>query len=113
MEIKLGRLQYFTHPQNQKTFWELKSEMAAREDPVIIHYTLDKPWYTYNRYTHPFSNSFVKYQMQTEWKDEPLWEIRSKYVQVRKRIAITLRRLGILPELQPNGCEYINIKPID
>ena len=87
--------------------------MEAREDPVIIHYTLDKPWYTYNRYTHPFSNSFVKYQMQTEWKDEPLWEIRSKYVQVRKRIAITLRRLGILPELQPNGCEYINIKPID
>ena len=28
VEIKLGRLQYFTHPQNQKTFWELKSEMA-------------------------------------------------------------------------------------
>lgn len=85
----------------------------AASDTVIVHYLLDKPWWVYNRHLHPYRSTFFKYQRQTLWKDEPLWEVRSLYVRVRKQIATSLRHIGILPELTSNGCEYMNLPPID
>ncbi len=87
--------------------------LEARKDPVIVHYTNGKPWYTYNRHQHPWRSLFFKYCEQTIWKDEPLWEMRSLKMRLIKRIAVVLRRWKIIPELPPNGYEYIDIPPID
>lgn len=48
----------------------------ARRNPVVVHYTNGKPWWTYNRHIHPWQSTFFKYQSQTLWKDEPKWEMR-------------------------------------
>lgn len=85
----------------------------ARRDPVMVHYTSSKPWYAYHRYPHPFRSTFFKYRDQTIWKNEPLWDPRPLKKRITKRIATFLRRWKLLPELPPNGMEYVDIDPID
>lgn len=87
--------------------------IEARKDPVVVHFTNDKPWWTYNRHPHPWRSLFFKYQSQTIWKGAPLWEMRPWHIRLRKHVATILRRWGLLPELPPNGGEYIEINPIN
>lgn len=95
------------------TYKYAKQLEEARKDPVIVHYTTSKPWYVYNRHPHPYRTLFFKYRNQTKWKDEPLLDDRPIMRRVIKCIATTMRKWGVLPELPPNGHEYIDIEPID
>ena len=87
--------------------------IEARQSPVIIHYTHAKPWWTYSRHEHPWRNSFFAYREHTVWRNEPLVEMRSWTQRWKKRIALQLRKLGIIAELPPNGGEYLPLPPID
>lgn len=85
---------------------------TAKNDPVIVHFTADKPWYAYTRYPeHPFASTFFKYQNQTKWKG-----VKTDWRPFKRRVinfvADTLRRTGLKsePEL---WCQYIEIAPID
>lgn len=91
-----------------------KQQVAeARRSPVIIHYTHAKPWWTYSRHVHPWRNSFFAYREHTIWKDKPLVEMRPWQQRWKKRIALLLRKYGIIPELPPNGYEYLPLPPVD
>lgn len=84
----------------------------AINDPVIVHYTADKPWYAYTRYPeHPFASSFFKYQNQTKWKG-----VKTDWRPFKRRfinfIADILRRFGLKSQLE-HWCHYIEIAPID
>lgn len=97
--------------ENDKFYYEGIKE--AISNPTIVHFLLDKPWWVYNRHLHPYRSTFFNYRNQTIWKDEPMWENRSFYIRTRKRIATNLRHLGLLPELPSDGCEYMDLPPID
>ena len=72
--------------------------LEARKDPVIIHYTISKPWH-YCRYTHPLNSSFFKYQSQTRWKDWPITDQRPLLLRLRHAVADTMRKLNLWPKL--------------
>ena len=51
-------------------YWKYEKEVEeARKNPVIVHYTLGKPWEKTVPDTHPFTSTFTKYQRQTVWKN--------------------------------------------
>lgn len=101
----------YKKPTYSLQYWE--EVEATKMNPFIIHYTGAKPWWVYNRHLHPYRGTFFKYKNKTIWKNEPLWEVRPLTIRIRKRIAVTMRRLGVLPELPSDGCELIKISPID
>jgi len=43
---------------------------AALRDPIIIHYTAEKPWYTHCH--HPMTNEFLSIYRKSLWKNKPL-----------------------------------------
>ena len=89
-----------------------ESFKKALENPVVIHYSMGKPWYKGNR--HPFRSSFFKYRAQTIWKDEPLQERRPWSLRIKKAIGGILRKFHIIPELPPYGKGYISgLSPLD
>lgn len=92
-------------------FEKCKDEvLEAREDPVIIHFTAEKPWDADQRHHHPFSSSFYKYQNQTKWKGETR-ERRSLILHIRHFISDSIRKLGL--KSQESIYDFIEIKPID
>ena len=72
--------------------------LEARKDPIIIHYTISKPW-KYVRFPHPFESSFFKYQSQTCWKDLPKTDQRPLLLKWRHAVADTMRKLKLWPKL--------------
>jgi lipopolysaccharide biosynthesis glycosyltransferase len=42
--------------------------LEARREPVIVHFTEEKPWMKYQRNPHPFISTWRKYQNRTKWK---------------------------------------------
>ena len=114
LPIKYNMQDGFLYAIPEYNFQKYEQEvLEARKNPVIVHYTNGKPWWTYNRHIHPWQSTFFKYQGQTLWKEEPKWEVRPWKIRIRKKIATILRRWNIIPELKPNGEEYIDIAPID
>lgn len=96
--------------------WEkYKDEVIeARHNPIIVHYAGGKPWaHNMERYPHPFRSLWFKYSNETCWKNEKLWERRTLTYKVKKSVGNFLRKIKLLPELKPNGTEYIDIEPID
>ena len=83
--------------------------IAARKDPVIVHFTSNsKPWkYSYS--PNPFRSSFYKYQKLTKWKgvfiDERPYSMRARNI-----VGNMLRRMRLLPWI---GARYMRIAPID
>ena len=52
-------------------YWKYEKQvLAARKDPVVIHYTDSKPWI--EGCAHPFKNEFFRYLKNTEWGQCPL-----------------------------------------
>ena len=93
-------------------YMKYKKEVdEALKDPVIIHYTLRKPWDT-PADNHPFSSTFYKYQSQTIWNGQRTPDRRSRLIRLRRMIANVLRIFGILPPIKPLF-DYIEIPPID
>jgi lipopolysaccharide biosynthesis glycosyltransferase len=88
---------------------ELKN---ALKDPVIVHFTADKPWYTYSRFSeHPFASTFFKYQSQTKWKGVKI-DKRSFKLRVINYVADMLRKYGLKSQVS-SRYEYIDVAPID
>ena len=86
--------------------------VEAINDPVIVHFTHNKPWFIGCR--HPYRNLFYKYQLQTLWKDTPLLERRPIKIRIIKFFSGFLRKLKLIPELPPYGKGYLpNLKQLD
>lgn len=77
--------------------WDCKDDVIkVIKDPVIVHFTFrNKPWETYARYPHPFTNSFLKYQNQTKWKRCRI-EKRSRKTILRNFIGDCFRKVGLI-----------------
>lgn len=84
----------------------------AKKDPVIIHYTLGKPWLRWDNHpdTHPYASTFFKYQQQTCWKDWPIEDRRPLDMRIRHFTANLLRKLKLK---LPAAHNYISLPPID
>lgn len=83
--------------------------IAARKDPVIVHFTWNsKPWkYSYS--PNPFRSSFYKYQKMTKWKGVFI-DKRSNSMKVRNFFGDILRWMRILPHI---GTQFVRVAPID
>lgn len=93
-------------------FDKCKDEVIeAREDPVIVHFTAEKPWDADQRNPHPFRSTFYKYQDQTKWKGT-LVERRSARLRFRHHVIDVLRRIGLLSN-KGSLYDFIDINPID
>lgn len=91
------------------SFYTHKSEIEeALNDPVILHFTGEKPWKVYQRRPHPFSSSFLKYQNMTKWKGMK-YENRSIKRQIKNFVGDILRTWHLKTPLK----EFIDIAPID
>lgn len=71
------------HIRRSKTFYSKKEFEEGKRNPAIIHFTacfLDglRPWINGNM--HPWRNEFFRYKNMSPWKDEPLWDIESKWI---------------------------------
>ena len=52
-------------------YWRYEAELLeARKNPVIIHYTDNKPWW--KKCQNPYKYEFLKYKDETEWCNTPL-----------------------------------------
>ncbi|WP_287621123.1 glycosyltransferase family 8 protein [Parabacteroides sp.] len=83
--------------------WEYDEEIdqEAARSPVIIHYSIAKPWI--KGYDHPYREEFLKYKSLTEWKDLPLKaNIKVRIKRVIKRILVHFKVLdkGRIPQWQ-------------
>jgi lipopolysaccharide biosynthesis glycosyltransferase len=94
----------FDYWKNEKEFKE------ALQNPVVVHFAGDKPWYVYQRVPHPFTSTWMLYQNQTLWKGV-MWEKRSMKLRIVNFISDTLRRFRVIPQV--HTFDYIDIAPID
>ena len=83
----------------------------ARKDPVVVHFTPEKPWSYCRHPQHPFSSTFFKYQSQTRWKGVKI-DKRPFKLRVINYVADILRKYGLKSQFLPSY-EYIEIAPID
>ena len=101
---------------NGYDYWRREQEITeARRDPVIVHFTMEKPW---NKYlyqpAHPFSNTFYKYQELTKWKGVKI-DKRSRMKRFKNYVSdMLLRRCGLMsPRKILFYSDFISIEPID
>ena len=80
----------------------------ACKDPVIVHFTGEKPWNVYQRKPHPFRSTFYKYQNQTKWKDVK-YDNRNQRPRIINQVLDLLRKL----KAKIRKKDYIKICPID
>ena len=83
--------------------------MAARKDPVIVHFTREiKPWrYSYD--PNPFRSTFLKYQKMTKWKGV-YTDWRPFSTRARNSVGIILRRMRMIPQIESR---FVSIAPVD
>jgi len=62
----------------------------AFDNPTIIHYTEDKPWY--KNCVHPLRRYFEEYKNKTIWKDVPLKRKRIKLITRLKQLVLCVIR---------------------
>jgi len=110
LPIKYNLMHSYLWKKPHYDYWLYEKEvLAARKDPVIVHFTgAFKPWDKYQRCPHPFRSTFYKYQNQTKWKG-----VKTDYRPLKLRlinfVADVLRSLGFKNEYRG----YIEIPPID
>jgi lipopolysaccharide biosynthesis glycosyltransferase len=92
-------------------YWKYESEVKMGiEDPVILHFSYrPKPWYIDFPISHPYRNTFLKYQSQTKWKD-CCYDRRSLYMKIRNGIGDVLRKIGVKKRIDNI---FIEVPPID
>lgn len=87
-----------------------KEFLEACKNPVVVHFTGEKPWSAYQRTPHPFSSTWFLYQNQTQWRG-----IKSDNRPLKLRLvnfsADTLRKLRVIP--RDTRYDYIEIKAVD
>ena len=92
-------------------YWKYEDQvLAARKDPVILHFTDSKPWV--EGCEHPYRDEFFKYQKETEWAGTPLLtygptpRLKHKIMNYIKNILRHMKILSPLPTYPP---KYINL----
>lgn len=85
--------------------------LEARREPVIVHFTEEKPWIYYQRNPNPFISTWLKYQNQTKWKGVRI-DKRPFKLRVINYVADILRKYRMKFQLVFLK-EYIDIAPID
>ena len=87
--------------------------LEARKDPVILHYTLGKPWMEGTN--HPYLSSFFRYQSETKWKG-CIWKNPERppfMVKVRSHIKRILVKLGLFKAAPKPSRVFVDLPPID
>lgn len=85
----------------------------AKADPVIVHFSDEKPWYSYSRQPkHPFVSTFFKYQNQTKWKGVK-YDLRPIKRRIINFVADLLRKWKLKAPKPTPIHDYIDIAPID
>ena len=77
-------------------YWKYEKEvLEARKDPVILHYSLGKPWKEGS--IHPYRSTFISYQNETKWKG-CIWKTpkRPFMVKVRSRLKNIMIAIGLI-----------------
>lgn len=93
-------------------YWKYEKQvLAARKDPVVIHYTDSKPWI--EGCDHPYKNEFYKYQANTIWAHTPL--IKDGHTHrigstINNSIKQFFRQIGILSPLPTYPPKYIDVE---
>lgn len=91
-------------------YWKYEQQLIeARKDPVIIHYTLEKPWMKYVQFRNPYSSLFYKYQDMTKWKGVKVdnWSFKKK---MRTLVVAILRKMKFLPVRKS---KFVDVNLID
>lgn len=88
-----------------------KEVEEARKDPVIVHFTLGKPWEKTVPDAHPFTSTFTKYQRQTIWRNYKKIDRRSTISKIRSVIGRILRFLRLRQRTRRSF--YIDVLPVD
>ena len=108
--IKYNLMTLFLSKKSQFDYWKFEKQLSeAIADPVIIHYSGEKPW-DYCRFALPFENTFFKYQSFTKWKNWPKKDHRKWSLRIRHYVADKMREMGVwtpLPQI------YVETKPVD
>ena len=85
--------------------------ITDRMNPDVLHFsTSEKPWHVYQRYPHPYSSTWYKYQDRTKWKGIK-YEHRPFRLRAINFVADTLRRWQLKPQI--TMYDFIDIAPID
>ena len=93
-------------------YWKYEKELLeTQKDPVVIHFSDWKPWYSYQRNPHPFSSTWFKYQNQTKWRGVKI-DKRPFKLRVINYVADMLRKYGLKSPVS-SLFDYIDIAPID
>jgi hypothetical protein len=92
-------------------YWKYEEQvLAARKDPIILHFTDSKPWI--KGCDHPFKEEFFKYQKETEWAESPLLlndplpSMKDKIINYIKNLLRQMKIISPLPIYPP---KYVNI----
>lgn len=89
-----------------------KEVEEARRDPVIVHYTKNKPWDAYQRHpNHPFQSTFYHYQDQTKWKGMKI-DRRPMKLRIINFVADMLRKYGLKSPITEKY-DFVDLAPID
>ena len=100
-------------------FWKYEKEIQeARKDPVILHYTLKKPWE--EGCDHPYRSTFLQYQNETKWKGN-IWLkpqrpfLTKVYFHADAAILRALIRMRLIkvPAEPQKPKMYLDLPPID
>ena len=89
--------------------------LEARKDPVILHYTLGKPWM--EGANHPYRSTFFRYQSETKWKG-CIWKNPKRppfMVRVRSHIKRILVKMGLfkVAPMPKKSKVFVDLPPID
>ncbi len=76
-------------------YWKYHEDLdAAKEKPVILHYSGSRPWE--EGCNHPYKDEFFRYRNNTIWKDDPLWKNRTPWLLRNiSKLRKPLRRFGV------------------
>ena len=96
-------------------YWKYEEEiLEARKDPVVLHYTMGKPWMEGS--DHPYRSTFFKYQDETKWKG-CIWKTpkRPFWVKVRSHLKNILVEMGLLKASADaqKATLFLDLPPID
>lgn len=87
-----------------------KEILENYKDPIIIHFTGEKPWSKYQRRPNPFSSSWIKYQNYTKWKGVTT-DYRPFKIRIINMCADFLRRIHL--KKTDHRMDYLDINPLD
>lgn len=80
-----------------KRYWAEVYE--AVEKPVILHYTLCKPWF--KECTHPNKELYQKYKSLSPWRDKKI-----RHIKLSSRIRMVIKQLAVSFGLVENQTRY-------